>query len=237
MKTIVNLFLLIGIAVLLGCTASSATSMLGLQDFGKSAKNDKQGSQEYDHAGMLDPSKANLKAPDTFKAEFSTTQGDFVIQVNREWSPNGADRFYNLVKIGYFENIVIFRAVKGFMFQFGIHDDPQVNAAWKNATINDDASLADVSNQPGFISFAKTGQPNSRSRQMFINLGDNARLDTMGFTPFGKVVSGMEVLQKINTEYGENNSRDQGLFEMSGNKYILGEYPKLDIIRSVTIAQ
>lgn len=190
---------------------------------------------DYDHPGMLQPSAANEKAPDVFRVKVATTKGDFVLECHRDWSPNGADRFYNLCKIGYMKEIAFFRAVEGFMFQFGIHGDPAVNDKWSEANIQDDPGVASVSNQKGFITFAKTGRPNSRSTQMFINLGDNSFLDDQGFTPFGKVVEGMEVIDKINTEYGENRGNVQGEFKLKGNDYIKQKFPNIDFIKSVTI--
>ena len=191
--------------------------------------------QDIDPA-LLSPSKANKKAPDNFKVEFTTTQGKFVIEVNRDWAPNGADRFYNMVDIGFFNDVVIFRAVEGFMFQFGVHGNPKVAQTWQSANIQDD-KFKDHSNLPYTISFAQTGRPNSRSSQMFINLGNNAFLDTqtVPFVPFGKVVEGKGVVDKINTEYGENDRMDQGMFVRGGNEYILKKYPKLDIIKSAKI--
>lgn len=187
-------------------------------------------------ATVPDPSRATEQAPEEFKAKFRTTKGDFVIQVTRKSSPNGADRFYNLVKIGYFQDIAIFRAVEGFMFQFGIHGDPAVNKVWSEARINDDPP-GDLSNVPGTITFAKTNEPNSRSVQFFVNLGDNARLDEMGFTPFGKVVEGMEVVRQINTEYGENARDVQPNFQAKGNAFIKDRYPRLDYIQSVELIE
>lgn len=185
---------------------------------------------------LTNPSLANKTAPEKFFARFETTKGDFVVEVTREFSPNGADRFYNMVDIGYFKDIAIFRAVPNFMFQFGVHGDPNVSKHWKDATIKDDAP-GKASNVPGFLTFAKTGMPNSRSAQIFINLGNNAFLDRQGFTPFGKVVEGLEVVGKINTEYGENDPSDQGALIQKGNKWLLGKYPRLDIIRSVTFVE
>lgn len=190
--------------------------------------------QDDYHPAMLDPSIATQTAPETFKVKFETTKGDFVMQINRDWAPNGVDRFYNMVDIGYFKDIVIFRAVPRFMFQFGIHGDPKVNAVWKDANIRDDKNVR-KSNQPGVICFAHAG-PNTRSTQMFINLGNNNRLDR-DFTPFGEVVEGMEVVRKINTEYGENPGDVQPNFQAKGNDYILNRFPNLDIIKSVTLVQ
>ena len=185
---------------------------------------------------LTNPALANKKAPEKFHAKFVTTKGDFVIEVTREWSPVGADRFYNLVDIGYFNNIAFFRAVPGFMLQFGVHGDPNISKHWKAANIKDDQP-GKASNVPGFISFAKTGLPNSRSAQMFINLANNGFLDRQGFTPFGKVVEGLEVIGKINTEYGENERTDQAMFVEKGNEWLLKKYPRLDIIKSVTFVE
>jgi peptidyl-prolyl cis-trans isomerase A (cyclophilin A) len=190
--------------------------------------------QDDYHPAMLDPSKANKTAPEKFKVKFATTKGDFIVEIERAWAPNGADRFYNLVDIGYFQEIVIFRAVPRFMFQFGIHGDPKVSAVWRNANIRDDSN-AKISNQAGYLCFAHAG-PNTRSVQMFINLGNNSRLDK-DFTPFGKVIEGMEVVRKINTEYGENAPQVQGNFQSKGNAYILESFPNLDIIKSVSLLE
>ena len=195
-----------------------------------------QASGATPHPALKDSSLATETAPDKFKVKFSTTKGDYTVEVNRAWSPNGADRFYNLVKIGYFQDVAIFRAIKGFMYQFGIHGDPAISAVWGEANITDDPN-AGISNAPGTICFAKTGAPNSRSTQMFVNLGNNAALDGQGFTPFGTVVEGMDVVRKINTEYGENprNENIQGDFKRKGNAYIMKRYPNIDLIKSVTL--
>lgn len=199
-------------------------SISGLQDV----------DQDDYHPAMLDPKLANKTAPDNFKVKFETTKGDFIMEIHRDWAPNGVDRFYNLVDIGYFKNIAIFRAVPRFMFQFGIHGDPQVNAVWKDANIKDDP-YARKSNQPGAICFAHAG-PNTRSTQMFINLGNNSRLDR-DFPPFGEVIEGMDVVRKINTEYGENPGDVQPKFQTGGNKFILDRFPNIDIIKSVTLIE
>jgi peptidyl-prolyl cis-trans isomerase A (cyclophilin A) len=194
-----------------------------------------------DNPALMDPSKATETAPDKFKAKFVTTKGDFVIEVTRAWAPNGADRFYNMVRVGYFKEIAIFRAIKGFMFQFGIHGNPAVTAKWRDASIQDDPS-AGISNLPGYVTFAQTGRPNSRSAQMFVNLGNNAFLDEARgggapFVPFGKVISGMDVVEKINTEYGENSREVQGKFMAEGNAYIQEKYKRIDFIKSVEIVK
>jgi peptidyl-prolyl cis-trans isomerase A (cyclophilin A) len=182
------------------------------------------------------PDEAKEQAPEKFRVKFETTKGDFVVEVNRAWSPNGADRFYNLAKIGYFKDIAVFRAIKGFMFQFGIHGDPEVSKVWSEAKIKDDPN-AGQTNDYGTITFAKTGLPNSRSVQFFINLGANGRLDASGFTPFGKVVEGADVLKQINTEYGENSPEVQGKFQAEGNAFIQKKYPNIDMIKSVTLVE
>ena len=191
------------------------------------------------HPGLRDPSQAKFKAPEKFFAEFETTQGNFVLEVNREWAPNGADRFYSMAKVGFFNKVAIFRAIDGFMFQFGIHGDPAVAKAWKDASIKDDKPNG-KSNVPGTISFAQTGAPNSRSSQMFINLGNNAALDVgrnggAGFYPFGKVVKGQDVIKRINTQYGENRGNVQGEFIAGGNAYIQKKFPNIDYIKQVKL--
>ena len=189
------------------------------------------------HPGLLDPAQAEGKAPATFKAQFETTNGKLVIQVTRSWSPLGADRFYNLVKIGYFKDVAFFRVIDGFMAQFGIHGDPKVNQGWAQSNIKDDP--VKESNLRGYITFAKTGAPDSRSVQFFINYRDNRTLDPQGFSPFGRVISGMEVIDTIYKGYGEGPPRgrgpDQGRVRMVGNSYLKKDFPKLDYIKKATI--
>ena len=184
------------------------------------------------------PPAVDPQAPDQFLVRFKTTKGDFVAQINRQWSPKGADRFYNMAKVDYFNDIAIFRAVPNFMFQFGLHGNPDVNSDWAEARFEDDQPVG-ISNLPGTLCFAKTGQPNSRSVQMFVNLGQNIPLDGQGFTPFGKVIEGMDVVRAINTEYGENPGREdvQGRLKREGNDHILKRFPRIDLIRSVELIQ
>jgi peptidyl-prolyl cis-trans isomerase A (cyclophilin A) len=186
--------------------------------------------------GFADPAKLTEKAPESFKVQFDTTKGKFTIEVTRALSPNGADRFYNLVRSGYFKDIAFFRVIPGFMCQFGIHGNPAVSAKWREANIDDDAVKG--SNTRGTITFATAG-PNTRTTQLFINFGDNTRLDGQGFSPFGKVVSGMDVVDKINSEYGEGapggRGPDQGRIQMEGNVYLKKDFPNLDYIKSATI--
>jgi peptidyl-prolyl cis-trans isomerase A (cyclophilin A) len=182
------------------------------------------------------PAKLTEKAPDTFKVRFDTTKGAFTVEVTRSQAPNGADRFYNLVRSGFFKDVEFFRVVPGFMCQFGIHGDPKVAAAWRAAQIPDDSVKA--SNLRGAITFATAG-PNTRTTQLFINYVDNARLDGMGFSPFGKVVEGMDVVDKIYGEYGEGAPRgrgpDQGRIQEQGNAYLKKDFPNLDSIKSATL--
>ena len=186
---------------------------------------------------LPDPAKATATAPKVFKVKMATTKGDFVIEVHRDWAPIGADRFYNLVKLGYFNDVAFFRVIKGFMVQFGIHGDPKVAAQWHDAHINDDPA-GKQSNTRGMVTFATAG-PNTRTNQIFINYVDNARLDGMGFAPIGKVVSGMNVVDALEDMYGEGapNGRGpaQGRFQSEGNAYLKAQFPKLDYIKSATL--
>ncbi|QDT65723.1 peptidylprolyl isomerase [Calycomorphotria hydatis] len=168
--------------------------------------------------------------PDLFKVKFETTAGDFELEVHRGWAPVGADRFYKLVKAGFYDDCKFFRVVPGFVVQFGINGNPNVSAIWRNATIKDDA--VKESNKRGYITFATSG-PNSRTTQLFINLEDNPRLDGMGFAPFGDVTKGMDVVDKIYSRYGERP--DQGRIQSQGNRYLNAAFPELDGITKVTV--
>jgi peptidyl-prolyl cis-trans isomerase A (cyclophilin A) len=190
-------------------------------------------------AGNLsDPAALNANAPAVYQAKFDTSKGPFVVEVHRDWAPRGADRFYNLVKNGFYDNARFFRVIEGFMVQFGINGDPSVAAAWRDADIKDDP--VKQSNGRGTITFATAG-PNTRTTQVFINFGDNAGLDGQGFSPFGKVVSGMEVVDQLYGGYGEGapngNGPDQGRIQSQGNAYLEQDFPKLDFIKSATIAE
>lgn len=190
-------------------------------------------------AGNLsDPASLNEKAPAVYKAKFDTSKGPFVIEVNRDWAPRGADRFYNLVKNGFFDNARFFRVIEGFMVQFGINGDPNIAAVWRDADIKDDP--VKQSNARGTITFATAG-PNTRTTQVFINFADNAPLDGQGFAPFGRVVSGMEVVDSLYGGYGEGapngNGPDQGRLQQQGNAYLEKDFPKLDFIKTATIAE
>jgi peptidyl-prolyl cis-trans isomerase A (cyclophilin A) len=182
---------------------------------------------------LKDPAKLAAKAPESFKAKFETTKGTFVIEVHREWSPKGADRFYNLVKNGYYDGVKFFRVVPGFVVQWGIHGDPSIANDWLKANIPDDPVKG--SNKRGYVTYAKSGTPNSRSVQLFINLADNARLDGMGFAPFGQVTEGMDVVDKLYSGYGEGLTKLQGRIAEEGNAFLEKNYPELDAIKKATI--
>ncbi len=189
-------------------------------------------------ADLTKPANLTETAPDTFKAKFETTKGAFTVEVTRASAPNGADRFYSLVKAGYFTDIAYFRVIPGFMAQFGIHGDPAIASAWKQARIPDDAVKG--SNVRGTISFA-TGGPGTRTTQLFINLVDNARLDGMGFSPFAKVVEGMDVVDKLNGEYGDGAPLGRGpaqhRVQAEGNAYLKRDFPNLDYIKTASIVR
>jgi peptidyl-prolyl cis-trans isomerase A (cyclophilin A) len=184
-------------------------------------------------AALRNPAALKETAPATYDVNFSTTAGDFVIQVTRAWAPKGADRFYNLVKHGFYNNSRFFRVVPKFMVQFGINADPKVQAPWRDADFADDPVTQ--KNQRGYVTFAKRNAPNSRSTQVFINFKDNSFLDPQGFAPFGQVISGMDVVDKINAEYGEQP--DQGRIQFEGNAYLAKEFPRLTVMKSVTLAK
>jgi peptidyl-prolyl cis-trans isomerase A (cyclophilin A) len=185
--------------------------------------------------GLLHPAALNAKAPDVYEATFTTTKGDFVVQVTRSWAPNEADRFYNMVKHGYFNGVEFFRVVPGFVVQFGLTGSPAVNKAWENANIKDDPVTQ--TNAEGTITFAQTGSPNSRSMQVFINLTDNTRLDhfQQGFAPFGQITSGMDVVKSLYGGYGEATTEHQDEITNQGNAYLEKNFPKLDSIKSAKI--
>jgi peptidyl-prolyl cis-trans isomerase A (cyclophilin A) len=186
--------------------------------------------------GLANPASLTENAPATYKVRFDTSKGPFVVEIHRDWAPNGADRFYNLVKNGFFDDARFFRVISGFMVQFGINKDPKISAPWRAAQIKDDP--VKQSNKRGYITFATAG-PNSRTSQVFINFGDNAGLDSQGFAPFGQVVSGMNVVDSLYNGYGEGAPRgkgpDQGRIQAEGNTYLNAEFPRLDFIKSATI--
>jgi peptidyl-prolyl cis-trans isomerase A (cyclophilin A) len=182
-------------------------------------------------AQKKNPAALKDVAPAEYRAAFDTSAGPFVVLVHRSWAPRGADRFYNLVKYGFFNNARFFRVIPTFMVQFGINGDPSIQGPWTDANITDDPVTEH--NTRGRITFAKTPRPNTRSTQVFINFGDNSRLDRDGFAPFGEVVSGMEAVDKINAQYGEQPEQDQ--IQRQGNAYLMKQFPKLDYVTKATI--
>jgi peptidyl-prolyl cis-trans isomerase A (cyclophilin A) len=179
------------------------------------------------------------KAPKTFRVKFETSVGNFVMEVHRDWSPNGADRFYNLVNNKFYDECRFFRVLEGFMAQTGINGNPAVQALWRNKTFKDDPVIE--SNTRGYVTFAKSGLPNSRSTQLFINYGNNSRLDRSGFSPFAKVVQGMDVVDDLYPLYGEGfpggRGPSQGKIQAEGNVYLKKGFPKLDYIKKATIVK
>ncbi len=191
---------------------------------------------EPSNPALLIPSLAHEQAPASFRVEFATTKGSFVVAVEREWAPNGADRFFNLAHIGYFQDNAFFRAIEGFVVQFGINGDPEINREWANARIKDDPVKS--SNQRGYVTFAMAG-PNSRTTQLFINLRDNPDLDSQGFAPIGRVIEGMSVIDSLYMGYGEMAPRGKGpnprLLNTRGNDYLERQFPALDYIKSAKV--
>ena len=182
---------------------------------------------------LLNPSLAKEKAPAQFRVKFETTKGPFIAEVTRASAPLGADRFYNLVKMGFYNDVAFFRVVDGFVAQFGIHGDPKVNEKWESASFNDDPTRE--SNVRGAISFATRG-PNTRTTQLFINFGDNSQLNSRGFASFAKVVEGMEVVDQLYKGYGDGGPR-QDLIQSQGNAYLRAQFPKLDFIKRASLVK
>ena len=193
----------------------------------------KSAAASYDRT-LLRPAMLKEKAPETFQVKFETTRGDFTMDVTRAWAPIGVDRFYNLVKHHYYDNMVVFRAVPGFVVQFGISSYPAVNAAWRNADIQDDPVTQ--SNKRGFVTYAKTSQPNSRSTQIFISFKDNSFLDSQGFAPIGVInADGMKVVEMLYDQYGDQPTNEQDQISKLGKAFLDSKYPKLDVIKHATI--
>lgn len=194
------------------------------------------GKASFDPA-LLEPGNLRAAAPAEYNAKFVTTAGEFTIKVTRAWSPNGADRFYNLVSHHFFDGAAFFRVLSGFMAQFGISAYPEVSKVWESAVIRDDPHVQ--SNKRGYVTFATAG-PNTRTTQVFINFGNNAGLDSQGFTPFGVVSEeGMKVVDKLYSGYGEGapsgRGPDQGMTQRAGHAYLEKGFPKLDTVRTATI--
>jgi peptidyl-prolyl cis-trans isomerase A (cyclophilin A) len=187
---------------------------------------------------LMNPASLRAKAPEVFQAQFTTTKGDFVVEVHRDWSPHGADRFYNLVRAGFFDGVAFYRVHPGFMVQFGISPKPAISKAWDNANISDDPVVG--SNKRGFITYAMSSNPNSRSTQVFINFKDNAFLDPQHFAPFGQITSGMEVVDMLYSDYGEippmgGKGPDPDKLEEQGDAYLVKNFPMIDKIKMAKI--
>lgn len=183
-------------------------------------------------SALMHPATLKAKAPDVYEVTFTTTKGDFVVQVTRAWAPAGADRFYNLVKHGFYNDMRLFRVVSGFVIQFGLTGNPAINKAWQDANIKDDPVTQ--SNKAGYLTFATAGK-DTRTTQVFINLGDNSRLDSMGFTPFGQVISGMDVIQQLYSGYADTPTGHQDEITKQGNAYLDKSFPKLDSIKTAKV--
>jgi peptidyl-prolyl cis-trans isomerase A (cyclophilin A) len=188
---------------------------------------------------LLTPAQVTGRAPERFAVVLDTTEGEIRMDVTRAWSPNGADRLYALVRAGYYTNVAFFRVIRGFMAQVGIHGDPRVNAAWRDANIPDDPVTQH--NTRGMVSFATAG-PGTRTTQFFINFGDNARLDDMGFSPFARIDErSMAIVDRLYAEYGEGAPSGRGpmqaRMQREGNTYLRAEFPGLDYIRSARIVE
>jgi peptidyl-prolyl cis-trans isomerase A (cyclophilin A) len=185
---------------------------------------------------LLQPATLRAKAPDVYEVKFVTTQGEFGVKVTRSWAPNGADRFFNLVRHHFYDGAAFFRVLPGFMAQFGLSPYPEVSKAWDNANIKDDPVAQ--SNHRGFITYAMAG-PNTRTTQVFINYGNNERLDRDGFAPFGMVTDGMEVVDKLYSGYGEGAPGGRGpsqeLIGNRGRPYLQQMFPKLDSIKTAEV--
>jgi peptidyl-prolyl cis-trans isomerase A (cyclophilin A) len=185
---------------------------------------------------LLDPSRATEQAPERYRVRFETTKGPFVVEVTRTWAPRGADRFYNLVRAGYYDDVAFFRVIEGFMVQFGINGDPAVNTVWREAPIPDDPVTQ--SNRRGMVTYAMAG-PDTRTTQVFINFRNNAGLDGQGFAAFGRVIEGMAVVDSLYSGYGEGAPRgmgpDQGRAQGEGNTYLRGSFPYLDFVKTARV--
>jgi peptidyl-prolyl cis-trans isomerase A (cyclophilin A) len=183
-----------------------------------------------DTGGLRNPAAFTEQAPAMFEVAFDTSKGRFAIDVHREWAPVGADRFYNLVKSGFFDDVRFFRVISGQLAQFGMHGDSAVQHVWRDALLVDDP-VKHV-NTRGSVSFASRG-PNTRTTQLFINLRDNGAYDRLGFAPFAEVVTGMDVVDSLYSGYEDRS--DQGLIEAEGNAYLVREFPNLDYIQKAAI--
>jgi peptidyl-prolyl cis-trans isomerase A (cyclophilin A) len=181
---------------------------------------------------LMEPSQLTETAPDVYRARFDTSKGAFVIEVTRAWAPNGADRFYNLVKNGFYDGTRFFRVRPGFVVQWGLNGDPAVQSVWRRANIQDEPRVK--SNTRGFVTFAKESLPNTRSTQVFINYADNDYLDEEGFVPFGQVVTGLQIAERLYAP-PRDKEPDQRRILSQGNEYLQKEFPQLDFVKKATI--
>ena len=250
MSTRFHLLALFGASLAVGCSGTGSRDSADAKSVSKGTPTQptsvtSQAASQSPAAGAYEPSealhnpaKANLTAPETFTAKLETTKGIIMVDVIRSWAPHGADRFYNLVRAGYYDDTAFFRVIGGFMAQIGISGEPQVNAAWRGARIPDDRVLQ--SNRPGYVTFAAAGSPNTRTTQIFFNFRHNSQLDGMRFAPFGKI-RGMQVLNQIYAGYGEGAPRgrgpSQGRIQAEGNTYLRKDFPKLDYILKASIVE
>ncbi len=190
---------------------------------------------------LLNPAHpdANAAAPAEYRVVLDTTKGEMVLQVHRDWAPLGADRFYNLVRVGFFTDVRFFRVVDSFVAQFGMNGDPEVNAAWDAAEMPDDPSIGET-NSRGRITFAHAG-PGTRTTQLFLSIGNNAFLDRQGFSPFGEIVEGLGVLDSLHNGYGDGPPSgagpDQGRIGAQGNRYLERDFPRLDYVRRARLLE
>ena len=226
-------------SMLIGTMAACAVAGMGVAAAGQTTSGQEGrrgrqaagGSVNLNKAKLRTPAQLTEKAPDVYHAKFDTSKGVFVVEVHREWAPLGADRFYNLVKNGFFDDGRFFRVIAGFMVQFGLNGNSSIQQAWLNTNLKDDP--VKQSNKRGYITFATAG-PNTRTTQVFINFADNSRLDSQGFAPFGQVVSGMDVVDKLYSGYGERPNAGNA-YLIKGNVYVTKDFPKLDYVKKATI--
>lgn len=204
------------------CFAASALALLAVS----------AGAQEAAKSSLMNPAALKETAPETYKVKFDTSAGAFVVEVHRDWAPNGADRFYNLVKNGFYDGTRFFRVRPGFMAQFGLNGNPEIQSAWQRAFLRDEPTTQ--KNVRGFVTFTTEGRPQSRFTQIFVNYGDNSRLDADGFAPFGQVVTGMDVVDKLYAP-PDDAQPDQRRILREGNEYLQKEFPRLDFVKKATI--
>lgn len=221
-----------------GCTSGSDDSvpptLQALNELKESAANELKESAAPESNQSIPTEvpelSADLVSSGTYKVEFITTEGKFVVEVNREWAPIGADRFYKLVTDGFFDDSGFFRVVPGFVVQFGLPADPAENTKWSQGLMDEPVKQG---NKRGYLTFAKSSAPNSRTTQLFISLGDNDRLDGMGFSAFGHVIEGMDVVDRINSEYGERPQ--QPSIKAQGNAYLNSRFPNLSYVQTARV--